>query len=118
MIKRIEKWKDGRIVYVERDEKGRFITWHKAFLYRLTVGLNYVVHNNYFSETRFYYHYDYDRVMEMLEPLKQEVISAVARAVGYPPSEWWFDPTPNWSVQEIPYQEELVDEVEEESLSL
>ncbi|MEM3829038.1 MAG: hypothetical protein QXP36_07490 [Conexivisphaerales archaeon] len=85
------------------------------YMYRATVAINYVVHHNYFSMkiTKWFKNYPDE---EKIETLKEKLIKALEKKLGYKQEDWW----KNWwftgiigeSVNEEIYNERYIDKEE------
>jgi len=114
---KLEIWKNIGKVLVERDEKGHFITWRKAVLYRFAMGSRgVVVHNIYYSFTVYYYSSDSDPDNVPWDLMEDKLYDEIENVVGYPPEEWWFIPVVYRQdvPTELEYDESLDGEIEVE----
>lgn len=83
------------------------------FMWRLTVALNYVVHNNYYSYKITGYFRTKEEAERKIGEFREKVIEAVKKITGYPRETWWFPDEPNVELETIPYNERYLGTIEE-----
>ena len=114
MSGRIEEWKTIGYVYVERNSKGHFTTWHKLDrMYRMTTALNYVIHHRYYSYVIQRWALTEADLLQKRDEDFDRVMSTVEGIVGYGPSEWWFPPYANSGMDRVSFEEWLIGKVSE-----
>ena len=69
-------------------------------MWRLTLGLNYVVTHKYQSETLIRY-YSHEPTDAEIEDAKKAIVKQLEDRIKYRRSVWWFDDTPNIAVQKF-----------------
>ncbi|MEM3415165.1 MAG: hypothetical protein QW575_06305 [Thermoproteota archaeon] len=94
------------------------------YMYRATVAINYVIHrisgkkykqiplhHEYFSMkiTKWFRNYPDE---EKIETLKEKLIKALEKKLGYKQEDWWFDAIIGESVNEEIYNERYIDKEE------
>jgi hypothetical protein len=76
---------------------------------RLTVGLNYVVRGQYYSQIvqRWGHREDLERIENLM---KLMVLKEVAKDVGFTRDKWWFPDVPNVAYDTVAYAADLIDD--------
>ena len=116
----IHRDEQGRIVWrreviVTRDSKGRFVTWKPAELYRVAIGIIYVVHNHYYNFVLYYYHHDKKHIEDKIEDLIDLAKEELENHLGYREPEWWFEPVIKISdIEPVKFDADLIGVTETE----
>jgi len=101
-----EDYADAPEWFIKRLERWRL-------MWRLTVALNYVIHNNYYSYKITGYFRTEEEANKKINEFREKVIEAVKKITGYGREEWWFSDEPNIELETIPYDERYIGTIEE-----
>ena len=103
--------------WVARDNKGHLATKEitdqlkkEKFgrrMWRLTLGINYVVTHKYQSETLIKY-YRHEPTDAEIDEAKKEIIKQLEERIKYRRSAWWFDDHPNIGIERMKADRSLV----------
>jgi len=94
---------------------GRFIEIpEEKMMYRVTVALNYVLHNNYYSYKITGYFRTREEAERKIDEFKERIINQVEKITGYKSYEWWFSDEPNVEIQEIPFSSKYIGTINEQ----
>lgn len=86
----------------------------EKIMYRVTVAINYVLHNNYYSYKITGYFRTREEAEKKIDEFKERIINQIERITGYKYYEWWFSDEPNIEIQEIPYSSKYIGTISEQ----
>ncbi len=86
----------------------------EKMMYRVTVALNYVLHNNYYSYKITGYFRTREEAERKIDEFKERIINQVEKITGYKYYEWWFSDEPNVEIQEIPFSSKYIGTINEQ----